>query len=266
LTDTDFSSLEKEWDRHSAFYHLVYDDSEAQRTASELAFLRFAFERFAGRPVRDILDLTAGTGAQALALAAAGYRLTAADISGAMLERCAERAANSGVGLVALKCRAAHETDEVAAFDACVSCFFGLCHLLEEAEFTATVTAARRALRPGGILVFDAINVLEDALVSEAATRRSGISGGTRFCSVMESRYDTWNRRLHFAEEIEITDPHGARTRERVEFTYRDWSKDELLRLLAPLGWSEVRAFRGFDDRGDSHEERVFRTVVVCRR
>ncbi|HUT77479.1 MAG TPA: class I SAM-dependent methyltransferase [Polyangia bacterium] len=265
MPPTDFTSLEKEWDRHSAFYHLVYGDSEAQRTASELAFLRFAFERFAGRPVRDVLDLTAGTGAQALALAAAGYRMTAADISGAMLERCAERAATSGVGLVALKCRAAHETDEVEAFDACISCFFGLCHLLEETDLTAALTAARRALRPGGILIFDAINLLEDALVSETATRRSGISGGTRFRSAMESRYDTWNRLLHFSEEIEITDPHGDRTKERVEFTYRDWSRTELLRLLEPIGWSEVRAFRGWDDRGDSREERVFRTVLVCR-
>jgi 2-polyprenyl-3-methyl-5-hydroxy-6-metoxy-1,4-benzoquinol methylase len=263
---TDFPALERAWDSHSVFYDLIYGDSEAQRTLSELAFLRFAFDTLAGRPVRDVLDLTAGTGAQAVALAESGYRVTAADISGAMLERCAERAATRETRLVALKCRAAHETDESESFDACISCFFGLCHLLDEGEFTTAIACARRALRPGGLLIFDTINLLEDALVSESHSRRSGISGGTRFNSSMRSRYDTWNRTLHFSEEIEITDPHGGKVHECVEFSYRDWSGSALLRLLEPQGWDEVRCFRGWDDRGDSSEERVFRTVTVCRR
>lgn len=266
MPPTDFNALEEEWDRHAAFYDIVYGDGEARRTASEFAFLGFAFERLAGRPVRDLLDLTAGTGAQAVALARAGLRVTAADISGAMLERCAERAATSGVGLVGLKCRAAHETAEVEAFDACISCFFGLCHMQGEDDLAAAFSAAHRALRPGGLLVFDAINVLEDALTSETSARRSGISGGARFSSTMESRYDTWDRLLHFSEETETTDPRGGKARGRVEFTYRDWSRSELERLLEPLGWREVRAFRGFDDRGGSREVRVFCTVMVCRK
>ncbi len=266
MGQTDFVSLENEWDRHAAFYDIIYGEGESHRTVSELAFLLFAFERLAGRPIRDVLDLTAGTGAQAVALAKAGFRVTAADISGAMLERCAERAAAQGVVLAALECRPAHQTAASSCFDACISCFFGLCHMLDEVELAGAIEGAHRALRPGGVLVFDAINLLEDALASEAITQRSGIAGGSRFRSVMKSRYDTWNRLLHFSEEIEITDPHGPRICERVAFTYRDWSRIEIERLLEPMGWDEVRTFRGWDDRGESRDERTFRTVVVCRK
>jgi len=257
--------LRREWDEHSKVYDLVYGATEERRLAEEWGFLSFAFERLARRPVSEVLDLTAGTGLQAVGLARRGFEVTAADISPGMLERCEERAARAGVSLAGLVCRPASDTAEVERFDAAISCFFGLCHVLREEELEDVFGAVHRALRPGGLFVFDTINLLEDALSGAPLAERSGIRGGERFRSSMESRYDTWRSLLHFGEETEVVSKR-RKTRVRADFTYRGWARSEVVAALSPFGWSEVRAFRGWEDRGKSEEERVFAAVFACRK
>jgi SAM-dependent methyltransferase len=266
LTPTDLPDLEEQWDRHALVYDLVYGETEHERAEQELRFMEHAFDELARRPIRDVLDLTAGTGLQAVALARQGLRVTAADISAAMLERCRARAAAAGVTLAGLVRRSAIDTDEVERFDACVSCFFGLSHLVTEDQLGRVFAAAHRALRSGGLLVFDLINLLEDALLSAPRSERAGVRDGVRFRSVMESRYDTWSSLLHFSEQTEVANARGEKRTVRAEFTYRGWSRSEVLALLERAGFEHARAFRGYEDLGRGAEERVFKLVFACRK
>jgi 2-polyprenyl-3-methyl-5-hydroxy-6-metoxy-1,4-benzoquinol methylase len=258
--------LRSEWDRHAETYDLVYGASEQRRLEEEIAFLEFAFESVARRPIEKILDLTAGTGAQSVELARRGYRVTAADISASMLARCEQRASKAGVALDGLLRREASETSEIDQFDVVISCFFGLCHLLRTDDLARVVAAAHRALKPGGLLVFDMINLLEDALGATPHSERSGVRDGVRFRSVMESRYDSWSPLVTFSEQTEVVDTRGSRTGTRVEFSYRGYNRAEILAVLASNGWDEVRAFRGYGDFGESTDDRVFRMVFACRK
>ena len=201
-----------------------------------------------------------------MALARQGYAVSAADLSGAMLARCEERAAAAGVELDALICRTATDTDEAERYDACISCFFGLSHLLDETEIERVFAAVHRALRPGGLFVFDTINLLEDSLISAPRSERSGVRDGVRFRSVMESKYDTWSSLVHFSEQTEVVDVHGKKQTTRAEFTIRGWSRHEILELLDRTGFDDVREFRGYEDRGEASEERVFKLVFACRK
>lgn len=266
MTRTNISLLEEQWDRHAAVYDLVYGESERGRLELELQFLEFAFESLARRPIREILDLTAGTGLQSVALARLGYSVTASDLSSAMLARCGERAATAGIDLAGLVHRPATGIDEQGRYDACLSCFFGLSHLLAEEEITAVFEGTRRALRSGGLFVFDVINLLEDALINSPRSERAGVRDGVRYRSVMESRYDSWSSLLHFSEQTEVVDVRGNKRTVRAEFTYRGWSRGELLALLDRAGFEDVREFRGYEDRGQSTEERVFKMVYACRK
>jgi len=266
LDRTDLSLLEEQWDRHAAVYDLIYGVSEQSRLEPELGFLDYAFEALARRPINDILDLTAGTGLQAVALARQGYSVTASDLSAAMLARCRSRAAAAGVDLADTVHRSATEIDEENSHDVCLSCFFGLSHLLGEDEMSRAFAGVRRALRPGGLFVFDLINLLEDALTSSPRSERSGVRDGVRFRSVMESRYDTWLNLLHFSEETEVVDVRGNKRRSHAEFTYRGWSRGKIVSLLDRAGFEEISTFRGYEDRGESTDDRVFKTVYACRK
>jgi 2-polyprenyl-3-methyl-5-hydroxy-6-metoxy-1,4-benzoquinol methylase len=266
LTRTDISLLEEQWDRHAAVYDLVYGETERGRLELELRFLEFAFDSLARRPIVDVLDLTAGTGLQAVALAGLGYKVTASDISAEMLARCSKRATAADVELAGIVHRPATQIDEREQFDACVSCFFGLSHVLTESEMDHVFTGAHRALRPGGLLIFDTINLLEDALIASPRSERSGVRDSVRFRSVMESRYDTWSSLVHFSEQTEVVDVHGNKQRHRAEFTVRGWARSEIRQLLAAAGFQDIRQFRGYDDQGRSDDERVFKLVFACRK
>lgn len=266
MTRTDISLLEEQWDRHAAVYDLVYGESERGRLELELQFLVFAFESLARRPIRDILDLTAGTGLQSVALAGLGYSVTAADVSSAMLARCEARAAEAEVGLANLVHRSVTEIDDENRYDACLSCFFGLNHILADDELAAVFAGVQRALRPGGLFVFDMLNLLEDVLVSSPRSERSGVRDSVRYRSVMESRYDTWSSLLHFSERTEVVDVRGNKRNVYVEFTHRGWTRREILALLERAGFEDIREFRGYEDRGQSTEERVFKLVYACRK
>lgn len=266
MTRTHISELKEQWDRHAAVYDLIYGVSERGRLELELGFLEYAFESLARRPVEEVLDLTAGTGLQAVGLARLGYRVTASDLSAAMLKRCETRAAAAGVELAGTIHRSATEIDDENRYDACMSCFFGLSHVLGEDEMTRVFDGVMRALKPGGLFVFDSINLLEDALISSPRSERSGVRDGVRFRSVMESRYDTWQNLLHFSEETEVVDVHGNKRTVRAEFTHRGWSRAELTALLDRAGFEDVRIFRGYEDRGESTDDRVFKLVFACRK
>jgi len=264
--DDAIERLRRQWDRHAESYDLVYGGSESQRVRDEIGFLEFAFENLARRPIVEILDLTAGTGAQSIELTRRGFRVTAADLSGRMLARCEERAGRAGLRLEGLLRRAADETAETNRYDAVISCFFGLCHLLRTGELERVFAAAHRALKPGGLLIFDMINLLEDALGATPRSERSGVRDGVRFRSVMDSSYDSWSSLVRFSEETEVVDARGNKQTTRVEFTYRGYTRGEILAALGSLDWGEVLGFRGYGDRGSSEDDRVFKMVFVCRK
>jgi len=266
LTPTDLNHLEQQWDRHAAVYDLIYGVSEQGRLEVELGFLDYAFDSLARRPIEDILDLTAGTGLQAVALAGRGYSVTASDLSTEMLASCRGRAASAGVTLAGTVHRPVTEIDELSSFDACLSCFFGLNHVLTEKELSKVYEGVWRALRPGGLFVFDSINLLEDALIASPRSERSGVRDGVRFRSVMESNYDTWQSLLYFSEETEVVDVRGNKRTVHVEFTHRGWSRKEITALLERAGFDEINEYRGYEDRGESTEERVFNLVYACRK
>ena len=79
------------YDGLAAVYHLIYPDWPlARRHQGEVFAALLAGQGIA--PGAAVLDCAAGIGTQALGLAAAGYRVTATDVSAAALQRLAAEA------------------------------------------------------------------------------------------------------------------------------------------------------------------------------
>ncbi len=104
------------------------------------------------RPGTVVVDLGAGTGSLSIPLAQQGADVTAVDISPAMLERLAEKAARAGLDRVTCVAAQVENFDlPPMSVDLVVSNY--ALHHLRDADKEALVRAVARWLRPGGQLI-----------------------------------------------------------------------------------------------------------------
>ncbi|MFH1085207.1 MAG: class I SAM-dependent methyltransferase [Chloroflexota bacterium] len=129
------------------------------RLAFELPFVQ---ARLREHGAQRVLDVACGTGQHALALARAGYAVTAADLSGAMVARARANAAAAQVPLDVRQLgfgELAHGLGAQAAlFDAILCLGNSLPHVLTEDNLLATLSDMAAVLRPGGLLILQQRN------------------------------------------------------------------------------------------------------------
>ncbi|MBI4013074.1 MAG: class I SAM-dependent methyltransferase [Candidatus Rokubacteria bacterium] len=131
-----------------------YDLAFSTNRETEVAFLLACFRRWARGGVRRVLDIACGTGPHALRLAARGYHVTGIDTSPASLAYLAARARQRRLDV-------ALETQDMADFRVPVAMDAALClqnsqsYLLTNAEILRHFHSVARAVRPGGLYVFD---------------------------------------------------------------------------------------------------------------
>jgi ubiquinone/menaquinone biosynthesis C-methylase UbiE len=106
--------------------------------------------------VRRVLDCACGNGLQAIALAQAGYEVTASDLSENMLREAAKkcRDANLDIPLIRADIRELHEKVD-ASFDAVICMGNVLPHLMSDTEILDALANIRGVLEPGGLLVLE---------------------------------------------------------------------------------------------------------------
>lgn len=131
-------------------YEIAFD----RNRKSEVDFLDGSFRRFARRRVRRVLDIACGTGPHLIRLAERGYRTTGLDLSPKNIAFLRERVAAKGL-----------EADLVVGdmtdfrlrqpVDAAICMQDSQGHLLTNQQLLAHLECVARALRPGGLYVFD---------------------------------------------------------------------------------------------------------------
>ena len=99
-----------------------------------------------------VLELGAGTGRVAAALAEAGHTVVAVEANAAMRVAAADQLTAAGVELVAADFRTLRLR---RSFDLVICALSTFCHLQSRADQRATLAAVRRHLAPGGLAIFD---------------------------------------------------------------------------------------------------------------
>jgi SAM-dependent methyltransferase len=131
-------------------YEIAFD----MNRKGEVDFLVHCFRRYARGAVRRVLDIACGTGPHLIRLAERGYRMTGLDLSAKNIEFLGER----------LEARGDHAeliVGDMTAFrlrrpvDAAICMQDSQGHLLTNAQLLAHLRCVARALRPGGVYVFD---------------------------------------------------------------------------------------------------------------
>lgn len=180
-----------------------------------------------------ILDLCCGTGYTTARLERKGYSVTGIDASGEMLRFAKEHAPRSRFVLAD-----ARDFNLPESFDAALSTFDSLNHLMTLAELEAAVTNVHRALRPAGLFLFD-MN-LESGFLNHWADYFS-IVERDEVC-VLRGRYDREQKTGRY--DITMFRREGeAWQRSDAVITERCYSMKEISGALRRAGFKEFSVF-----------------------
>ena len=131
-------------------YEIAFD----MNRKGEVDFLVHCFKRYARRPVRRVLDIACGTGPHLARLADRGYAMAGLDLSAANVEFLRERLTAKGQ-------RAELVVGDMTDFrlrrpvDAALCMQDSQGHLLTNEQLVAHLRTVGRALRRGGLYIFD---------------------------------------------------------------------------------------------------------------
>jgi 2-polyprenyl-3-methyl-5-hydroxy-6-metoxy-1,4-benzoquinol methylase len=224
-----------------------------ERSAAEAEFLIAELGLETGQRV---LDLPCGHGRHSIELAQRGLRVVGVDLNDAPLEMAREAAREAGVqlDLRRMDMRAIEFREE---FDAVINMWTSFGYFETEAEDKQVLERAWRALRPGGALVIETIN-LHGAL--RRFEPRAWHELGDGRLLLEERAFDPWAGRMH--SSWTLVEPSGERI--AMAFANRAYTLVELSKMLVEVGFDVDHAwgdFRGSDYAVDSR-----RMIVLARR
>jgi ubiquinone/menaquinone biosynthesis C-methylase UbiE len=143
--------MTKAYEEFAAYYDRLMADVDYDRWAKYLLEL---LQANGVEPDQSILDCACGTGEITLRLHKAGYRMTGADVSARMLEIAQQKARKAGakIAFVQQQLQQLSVHKPVAAITCACD---GVNYLLSPEDVSAFFTGANRALKNGGLLLFD---------------------------------------------------------------------------------------------------------------
>ncbi len=231
--------------RQATVYDLVY--RKAISSQVEIDFIEAAFKKHLETPVKSIIDLAAGTGEQAICLAKKGYHVTAQDASPEMLEILRQKLIDQALtGQVSiLECRM-EETSAVKAFDAAIAVFRSVNYLTEEGQPEWAFRSVFRALRPGGIFIFDTANFF--ALSDHLKKDTQEVFDGEGFFVIRHSHPELKDLENVWVnhEVLRYVSHSGEQWTEHIISELRHFTPAELRTYLKLAGFNAIYQFAGY--------------------
>lgn len=137
---------------YAAAYDAVYRTKDYGR---ECDLLEQIFRKYEQTRITSVLDLGCGTGNHALILANRGYEVVAVDSSPHMLAEAEKKLRATPNSKCSFHQADIRRLDFGREFDAAVVMFAVLGYQLENIDVMSTLTAARKHIKRGGLLIFD---------------------------------------------------------------------------------------------------------------
>jgi SAM-dependent methyltransferase len=132
------------------YYEIAFDMNRKQ----EVDFLAYCFRRFAHRPIKTVIDIACGTGPHLIRLGRRGYQMSGLDLSSENIDFLRERAVEEGLD-VRLHVGDMTRFTLPRPVDAAICMQDSQGHLLTNEAILAHLRCVARAVKKGGLYVFD---------------------------------------------------------------------------------------------------------------
>jgi len=227
------------YDALAPYYHLIYPDWEASSQRQSQALVTILGE-FGIRPGDRLLDAAAGIGTQALGLAAAGYDVSASDVSAGAIDRLVNEATRRRLSIRARVADLRTLSSMFAeTFDAVLACDNAIPHLLTDADIASAFAECRKCLPLGEVFIGSVRDYASMERHSpDVRPYSSRTEGGRRYAAeqIWEWDGDQYDLTLRLTEEAPGEAPrhHLFRTR------YYAVTIARLVELLGAAGFAHV--------------------------
>jgi len=224
--------------RLARYYDLTHSEREYDKEAS---FVRDLCPQIHGQAPAQVLDLFCGTGGHSIAMARLGFDVVGLDVSEDMLilaKRKAE-AHHFSIRFATGDCRALTFGSE---FDLVLGLGQSLQYLLSYEEIRSTFIGVRRALKPGGICVFDIIDGWHMLKPFESG-RFEVTEDGVSVKRIARTELDRARRIAVCRASWAVTGPDSSLDIEETVEEYRVFFADELIFLLGISGFEMVGVY-----------------------
>lgn len=242
----------KDWYKYwfsSPFYHKLYfsrDKAEAE------SFIHRLLQHLAPPPHSRMLDVGCGKGRHSVSLAAAGHDVTGIDLSAESINE-ARQAENEHLHFYVHDMRLPFW---VNYFDYAFNFFTSFGYFATRREHDAAVRSIAAALKPGGTVLFDYLNVhyAEDHLVYNEVKK------------IEDTTYEIhrWHDEHHFYKRIIITDP-SLEAPQQVTEKVAKFSLGDFTEMLAYQKLQVTEVFGNYDLQ-PYHVRQTPRMIVLAKK
>ncbi|MEM7060972.1 MAG: methyltransferase domain-containing protein [Pseudomonadota bacterium] len=207
----------------------------------------FFVDVLASRGKKTVLDAAAGTGFHSVRLIGAGFDVTSADGSAAMLARAFQNAKDRGLILKTVQAdwrwlgQATRQR-----FDAIVCLGNSFTHLHDELDRRRVLAEFYAALEPDGVLIIDQRN----------------------YDTMLDQGFKSKHRYYYCGDQVSAAPVHIEEDLVRFEYSFPDGSqytlnlnpvrKDYLRRLLREAGFQRIRTYGDFQATFEEHDPDFF--------
>ncbi len=196
------------------------------------------FLREAG--AKTVLECACGTGNLTIRLGKRGYSITGSDLSEDMLMVARTKALDAGLRFLPFVCQDMRQLALHKPVDAIVCACDGVNYLLDGVE--DFFRAARKALKPGGLLLFDVSSAYK---LSAILGDNTFAATGADWAYIWENQYHPRLNRVDMLLTGFLKQGAGyARFEER--HSQRAYGQDELTSALASCGFGSIQVYEAF--------------------
>lgn len=202
-------------------------------------FLDKIFKKY---KIKTVLDITCGTGAQAIGLSKKGYKLTASDINKEMLKIAIKKAKNLNIKFHQGDIR----TSKYGKFDAVIAIFNAIGHLNKK-DFEKAIRNVSQNLKESGLFIFDIFNFdfMKNNFMNYKFIDVVREHKGTKFCRFNHNKLDSKNSIMKINQETWVQKDSEKPQIIKEKWDMQIYSSDELKKLLERNGFKVKEVYGG---------------------